>query len=92
MTDKSFATASRGEASRKGLQDIVELDMVNNIEVLADKTVVTLAFGKEDPLAEYLIGATRATLIRHGYPRRKSAPLYWKMKGRQTSPWNLARI
>lgn len=53
----------------KDSKSIVELDMVNCIEVLADKTVVTLAFGKKrDPLAEYLIGATRATLIRAGLP------------------------
>lgn len=53
----------------KNAQDIVELDMVNGIEALADKTVITLAFGKKrDPLAEYLIGATRAVLIKHGLP------------------------
>ena len=53
----------------KGEKSIVDLDMVQNIEVLADRTVVTLAFGRRrDPLSEYLIGATRATLIRNGCP------------------------
>ena len=53
----------------KGEKSIVELDMVQNIEILADKTIVTLAFGRRrDPLAEYLIGATRAALVRLGCP------------------------
>ena len=53
----------------KGDKDIVELGMVYSIEPLADKTVVTLAFGKRrDPLAEYLIGAARAALNRHSVP------------------------
>lgn len=53
----------------KGEKSVVDLDMVQNIEVLADRTVVTLAFGKRrDPLAEYLIGAARAALVRGGCP------------------------
>lgn len=53
----------------KGDKDIVELGMVYSVETLADKTVVTLAFGKRrDPLAEYLIGAARAALNRHSVP------------------------
>ena len=53
----------------KGEKSIVELDMVQNIEILADKIIVTLAFGRRrDPLAEYLIGATRAALVRLGCP------------------------
>ena len=53
----------------KGEKSVVELDMVQSIELLADKTVVTLAFGKRrDPLAEYLIGASRAALVRGGCP------------------------
>lgn len=53
----------------KGEKSIVELDMVQNIEILADSTVVTLAFGRRrDPLAEYLIGATRAAMVRLGCP------------------------
>lgn len=52
-----------------GDKDIVELGMVYSVEPLADKTVVTLAFGKRrDPLAEYLIGAARAALNRHAVP------------------------
>jgi ATP-binding protein involved in chromosome partitioning len=70
MTDKEVLQLLREvKHPGKGSKDIVELDMVNNIEVLADKTVVTLAFGKKrDPLAEYLIGATRAILIKHNLP------------------------
>ena len=53
----------------KGEKSVVELDMVQSIEILADRTVVTLAFGKRrDPLAEYLIGASRAALVRGGCP------------------------
>ena len=53
----------------KGDRSIVDLEMVQNIEILAESTVVTLAFGKRrDPLAEYLIGAARAALIRNGCP------------------------
>ena len=44
-------------------RDIVDLGMVQSIE----GSTVTLAFPKRrDPLAEYLIGATRAALIRAG--------------------------
>ena len=44
-------------------RDIVDLGMVQSIE----GSTVTLAFPKRrDPLAEYLIGATRAALIRGG--------------------------
>ena len=44
-------------------RDIVDLGMVHSIE----GSTVTLAFPKRrDPLAEYLIGATRAALIRGG--------------------------
>lgn len=47
----------------QGDKDIVELGMVHSIE----GSVVTLGFPrKRDPLAEYLIGATRAALIRGG--------------------------
>ena len=53
----------------KGEKSIVELDMVQNIEILEGSTTVTLAFGRRrDPLAEYLIGATRAALVRLGCP------------------------
>ena len=47
-------------------KSITELGMVRDIESDGKKITVTLGFGKRrDPLAEYLIGATRAALIRH---------------------------
>lgn len=49
----------------RGDRDIVDLGMVQSVEIENDKVVVTLAFPKHrDPLAEYLIGSTRAALIR----------------------------
>ena len=46
-------------------RDIVNLGMVHDVEISGSKITVTLAFPKKrDPLAEYLIGATRAALIR----------------------------
>ena len=48
-------------------RDVVELGMVNKIQVDGEEVIVTLGFPKRrDPLAEYLIGATRAALIRAG--------------------------
>ena len=50
----------------KGDRSIVELGMVAGIQTGGNITV-TLGFpGKRDPLTEYLIGATRAALIRAG--------------------------
>lgn len=47
-------------------KSIVELGMVNGIAIEEGKVVVTLGFPKRrDPLTEYLVGATRATIIRH---------------------------
>ena len=47
-------------------KSIVELGMVGNIDLTGGKITVTLVFPKRrDPLAEYLIGATRAALIRN---------------------------
>jgi ATP-binding protein involved in chromosome partitioning len=47
-------------------KSIVELGMVGDIEATDSKITVTLVFpGRRDPLAEYLIGATRAALIRN---------------------------
>ena len=47
-------------------RDIVDLGMVQDVTVDAKRVVVTLAFPKRrDPLAEYLIGAARAALVRH---------------------------
>jgi len=46
-------------------RDIVSLGMVENVEVMDGAVSVTLAFSKHrDPLAEYLIGATKAAVIR----------------------------
>jgi len=46
-------------------RSIVALGMVDSIEIGEDSVQVTLAFPKKrDPLAEYLIGATRAALVR----------------------------
>lgn len=50
----------------RGDKDIVELGMVKDVELSDGKAVVTLAFSKRrDPLAEYIIGSTRACLVRH---------------------------
>ena len=66
---KILAALQEVKHPAKGEKSIVELDMVQNIEILADSTVVTLAFGRRrDPLAEYLIGATRAAMVRLGCP------------------------
>lgn len=47
-------------------RDIVELGMVQDIETSDGGVTVTLGFPKQrDPLKKYIIGATRATLIRH---------------------------
>ena len=48
-------------------RDIVDLGMVSSVRVSSEGVTVTLAFPKRrDPLAEYLIGATRAAQIRGG--------------------------
>ena len=50
----------------KGDRNIVELGMVESISVEGDLVTVTLGFPKHrDPLAEYLIGSTRAVINRH---------------------------
>ena len=47
-------------------RDIVDLGMVQGIEIGDGSVVVTLGFPKQrDPLKKYILGATRATLIRH---------------------------
>ena len=54
------------EHPAKGDKNIVELGMVEDIEAGEDSITVTLAFAKHrDPLAEYLIGSTKATIIRN---------------------------
>lgn len=50
----------------KGSKSIVELGMVDSISIDGGKVTVTLAFPKRrDPLTEYLVGSTRAAVIRH---------------------------
>ena len=50
----------------KGDKNVVELGMVENIDIQDNKVTVTLAFSKHrDPLAEYLIGSTKAAIIRN---------------------------
>lgn len=50
----------------KGDKNIVELGMVHNVEIENNKVTVTLAFAnRKDPLAEYLMGSTRAAIIRN---------------------------
>ena len=50
----------------KGSQNIIGLGMVDSISIADGKITVTLAFPKRrDPLTEYLVGATKATVIRH---------------------------
>ena len=50
----------------KGDRNIVELGMVEKVDIEDNKVTVTLAFPKHrDPLAEYLIGSTKAAVIRH---------------------------
>ncbi len=47
-------------------RDIVELGMVGDVEVSEAKVSVLLSFpARRDPLSEYLIGSTRAALVRH---------------------------
>ena len=47
-------------------RDIVDLGMVAGVEQTESSVTVTLGFPKRrDPLTEYLVGATRAALIRH---------------------------
>lgn len=46
-------------------KDIIELGMLQSLDISEEKITVTLAFSKRrDPLSEYLIGSTRAALIR----------------------------
>ena len=50
----------------KGDRNIVELGMVEKVETDGSRVTVTLSFPKHrDPLAEYLIGSTKAAIIRH---------------------------
>ena len=66
MTEKEILQILR-EVKHPAMQDrdIVDLGMVNKIETGDGRVCVTLAFPrKRDPLTEYLVGATRAALVR----------------------------
>ncbi len=54
------------EHPAKGDKNIVELGMVEKVEIGENSVTVTLAFSKHrDPLAEYLIGSAKASLVRN---------------------------
>lgn len=66
--NKEELTAALREVRHPAKQDrdIVDLGMVKDLEITDSKVTVTLAFSaRRDPLAEYLIGATNACLVRH---------------------------
>lgn len=66
--DKQQIQAALLEVEHPARQNksIVELGMVSDISIDANNIVVTLGFPKRrDPLTEYLVGATRAALIRN---------------------------
>ena len=65
--DKKAILESLSTVHHPARQDrsIVELGMVQSVDISGTKVTVTLSFPKKrDPLSEYLIGATRAALIR----------------------------
>ena len=54
------------EHPAKGDKNIVELGMIESIEIGEGSVCITLGFAKHrDPLAEYLIGSAKASVIRH---------------------------
>ncbi len=68
MINRDEILAALREVRHPGKQDrdIVDLGMVDSIEINEGEVVVTLGFPRHrDPLAEYLIGSSRAALIRH---------------------------
>lgn len=67
MIDKKeiFAALSEVRHPAKGDQSLVDLGMVQSVDTGSNGVKVVLGFPKRrDPLAEYLIGASRAALIR----------------------------
>jgi len=53
----------------QGDRDIVDLGMVQDVQEQDGKVIVILGFPKRrDPLTEYLVGATKAALVRVGVP------------------------
>lgn len=54
------------EHPAKGDKNIVDLGMVQTVKQEGNTILITLAFSKHrDPLAEYLIGACKAAMVRH---------------------------
>ena len=73
------------EHPAKGDKNIVELGMVEDIEAAEGFVTVTLAFAKHrDPLAEYLIGSTKAAIIRNA-PEGTSVEIKTRIKDEATS-------
>ena len=66
MTEKDILQAlSAVKHPGQGDKDIVALGMVQSVDIDGNKVTVTLGFPKHrDPLTEYLVGSTRATLFR----------------------------
>ena len=66
MTEQEVLKALAGvRHPGRGDKDVVELGMVHAVETSESKITVTLGFPKRrDPLTEYLVGSTRATLNR----------------------------
>lgn len=67
MTDQEILSFLREvHHPGQGDRDIVELGFVHSIDCNPGKVTVTLGFPKRrDPLTEYLVGASRAALVRH---------------------------
>lgn len=67
MIDKQtiFAALQEVRHPAQGEKSLAELRMIQSVDVADGRVKVVLAFPKKrDPLAEYLIGATRAAIIR----------------------------
>lgn len=66
MTEQKILEILKGvKHPGRGDSDIVSLGMVHSVNISEGRLSVTLGFPKRrDPLTEYLIGSTRATLIR----------------------------
>ena len=68
MTDKNIEQWLREVVHPAKDKDIVSLGLVQEAEVKGDTVSVTMAFSKHrDPLAEYLIDAVKAAIVRHGF-------------------------
>ena len=68
MIDRNNIIQLLGEVRHPGKDDksLIELGMVESVDVEKKKVTVVLAFPKHrDPLAEYLIGSTRAAIYRN---------------------------